>query len=54
MTYYVMTPYEPVTEEQFLARRDEFIANGQKCMGIVFNCEDSDDFRRKWFGEPNE
>ena len=45
-----MTPFEPITEEEFLRRRDEFIRNNQKCMGIVFNCKDSEDFNRKWFG----
>ena len=51
MVYYVMTPFEPVCEEEFLRRREEFVRNNQKCMGIVFNCENYEDFCRKWFGE---
>ena len=51
MTYYVMTPFEPVAENEFLQRRDEFIRDGRKCIGIVINCNDTDDFNKKWFGD---
>lgn len=50
VTYYVMAPYEPMTEQEFLKRREEFAKQKRKCIGIVFNCKDSDDFSRKWFG----
>lgn len=51
VTYYVMAPYEPMTETEFLRRREEFMKENRKCIGIVFNCKDSDDFSRKWFGK---
>jgi len=50
-TYYVITPFDPMTEEEFLRKREQIAAEGRKCMGIVFNCADYADFSRKWFGE---
>ena len=51
MVYYVVTPFEPMPEPEFLRRRDELIQQGAKVMAIVFNCEDYEDFKRKYFGE---
>lgn len=48
--YYVMAPYEPMTEDEFIKRFDEFAKENRKCIGIVLNCQDHDDFSRKWFG----
>lgn len=50
-TYYVITPFDPMPEEKFLKHREQIAKEGRKCIAIVFNCKDYDDFRRKYFGE---
>ena len=48
-TYYVITPFDPMTEEEFLKNREQIAKEGRKCMAIVFNCENYEDFKRKYF-----
>lgn len=50
-TYFVITPFDPMTEEEFLRNREKLAAQRRKVMGVVFNCRDYADFKRKWFGE---
>lgn len=47
--YYVMAPFEPMPETEFLERNNEFAKEKRKCIGIVFDCKDYADFSRKWF-----
>lgn len=49
--YYVFTPYEVYTKEELTSEKiSELSDRGAKCMAIVFNCENIDDFKRKYFG----
>lgn len=50
-TYYVITPFDPMTEEEFLKKREQIAKEGRKCKAIVFNCENYEDFKRKYFNE---
>lgn len=47
--YYVVAPFEPMTEEELNERKEELIKAGRKVLAIVFNCKDREDFERKWF-----
>lgn len=49
--YFVFTPFEVYTEKEFKEKKEELSNRGAKCMAIVFNCENYDDFKRKYFGE---
>lgn len=52
MTYYVITPFEVLSEPEFMAKREDLARAGNRhIMGVVFNCKDYGDFRRKWFGQ---
>ena len=50
-TYYVITPFDPMTEEDFFKKREQIAKKGRKCKAIVFNCENYEDFKRKYFNE---
>lgn len=49
--YFVVTPYDAFPEEVFLKKKEELARAGRKVIAIVFNCEDTKDFQRKYFGE---
>lgn len=51
INYYVVTPYEVFDEEKFIRIREQLAKENRKVMAIVFNCEDIQDFQRKYFGE---
>ena len=48
--YFVVTPYDVFPEEVFLKKKEELARAGRKVIAIVFNCEDTKDFQRKYFG----
>lgn len=48
--YYVFTPYEVYTQDQLTKEKIAELSNrGAKCMAVVFNCKDNEDFKRKYF-----
>lgn len=49
--YFVLSPFEPLTESEFIARKKELAKEGRKVIAVVFNCKDYNDFSRKYFGE---
>lgn len=49
--FYVVTPYDVFTENEFRKKREALARTGRKVMAIVFNCKDVKDFQRKYFGE---
>lgn len=49
--YFVVTPYDVFPEEVFLRKKEELARAGRKVIAVVFNCKDTKDFQRKYFGE---
>lgn len=49
INYYVVTPFEVMTETELIERKSELIKAGRKVMAIVFDCKDYNDFKRKYF-----
>ncbi len=50
--YFVFTPYEVYTENQLTKeKKKELVSRGAKCMAVVFNCENYEDFREKYFSQ---
>lgn len=47
--YFVVTPFEVLTEAELIERKAELIKDGRKVMAVVFNCKDYEDFKRKYY-----
>ena len=47
--YYVVTPFEVMTEAELIERISELKMARRKVMAIVYDCKDYNDFKRKYF-----
>lgn len=47
--YIVVAPYEPMTRDEFMSRREELAASHRRVLAVVPDCKDRQDFARKYF-----
>lgn len=50
--YFVLTPFCPMTKEEFCEKKEQLAKEGRKVMAVVWDCKDYRDFERKYFGSP--
>lgn len=50
--YFVVSPFMPLSKEEFIPQKEKLAAEGRKVIAVVFNCKDYRDFERKYFGAP--
>ena len=49
MDYYLIAPFEILTDKEFSERKNELIKHNRKILAVVFDCKDIKDFERKYF-----
>lgn len=48
--YFVFTTYEVVRDDELTPdKKNELVERGGKCVAVVFNCKDYNDFQNKYF-----